>query len=219
MVAAVVAMVSAPGARAQVVDSGALSIMQGEREIGREEFTLERGRRSGSPDGFTLTTTVGYPANSPSRKLSAVVEFLPDSQPAATILEATDGQLQRALMVIAPRRVTVRLKTSTGESAREYPGGGTVLLTCDSLFGHYAMAPRPSGEPVRALTLLGGRRSDAALVDHGVERTTVAGAERSLRHWSIVVAGAERHLWYDERGRLMMIRIPSLGIVVLRLYL
>ena len=216
MLAALAVLASAPGAAAQVIDSGELSIMRDGREIGREQFTLALGRRSGSPDGLTLTTTVAYPANRPGRKLSAVVEFLPDSQPAATILEATDGELQRAIMVIAPRRVTVRLKTSSGESAREYPGGGTVLLICDSLFAYHAVAPRPAGNPIRGITLRGGRLSQATLVDHGLEQATVAGTTRSLRHWSSAAEGSQRHLWYDDRGRLVMITVPALGIVVLR---
>jgi hypothetical protein len=125
----------------QTLDRGTLVIVQGEHVVGREEFLLRSGRRSGSPDGFTLSSTVSYPADRPRRTLTTVVEFLPDSQPVASILELQNGAQERVFMVIGPRRVTVRLKTSAGESAREYPAGGWVLLADDSVFAYHALPP------------------------------------------------------------------------------
>jgi hypothetical protein len=207
---------SVAAAQGRVLDRGILSIMEGDRVVGVEEFVLQRGRRSGALDGFTISSTAKYPADRPTRTLTAVVELLPDSLPAATALEAEDGELQRVLIVFAPRRVTVRRKTHTGESAREFPGGGTHLIFCDSLFGYHAIAPSIGGEPVRSITLRGGQRSPAEVRDHGVEPTPVRDAEPALRHISVAVDGQTRHLWYDEGGRLIKLTIPDRGLTALR---
>ena len=65
----------------QIIDRGTLVIMQQGQLVGQEEFVVERGRRSGAPDGFTIASVVVYPAEQPTRRLTTVVEFGPDSQP------------------------------------------------------------------------------------------------------------------------------------------
>jgi len=200
----------------QTLDRGTLVIIQGDRVVGREEFLLRSGRRSGSPDGFTLSSTVSYPADRPLRTLTAVVEFLPDSQPVASILELQNGEQERVLMVIGPRRVTVRLKTPAGESAREYPAGGSVLLADDSVFAYHALPPSLSHPEARGMTLRGARHGGAEVTDHGAEPTDVGPDQRTLWHVSVTLAGATRHLWYDEQGRLIKLSIPSRDLVVLR---
>ena len=130
----------------QVLDRGTLVIMQQGRLVGQEEFVVERGRRSGAPDGFTIASVVSYPAEQPTRRLTSVVEFGPDSQPAATLVEAQDGELRRVLIRLGPRRVTVRLVTPSGEAAREYPSAQRHLVLDDSLFAPHAVAlPLPPG--------------------------------------------------------------------------
>ena len=47
-----------------------LSVSQGGKEIGREEFTLTQGRGRGAP-GTTLTATARYPATGPTKRLTA----------------------------------------------------------------------------------------------------------------------------------------------------
>jgi hypothetical protein len=207
---------SAAAAQDRVLDRGTLSIMQGDRVVGYEEFVVHRGRRSGATDGYTISSTARYPADRPTRSITAVVELGPDSLPAATALEAEDGELQRVLMVFAPRRVTVRRKTRGGESAREFPGGGTHLILCDSLFGYHAIAPGSRGEPVRSITLRGGERSPADVTDHGVEPTPVGTEQLPLRRIGIAVEGRTRYLWYDQAGRLIKLAIPHRGLTALR---
>ena len=200
----------------ETLDRGTLVIIQGDRVVGREKFLLRSGRRSGSPDGFTLSSSVSYPAERPLRTFTAVVEFLPDSQPVASILELQNGDQERVLMVIGPRRVTVRLKTAAGESAREYPAGGSVLLADDSVFAYHALPPNLSQPAARGMTLRGARRGEAELTDHGTEPTDVGPNTRALWHLSVTLGGVTRHLWYDDRGRLVKLSIPSKDLVVLR---
>jgi hypothetical protein len=210
------AALAGAAAAQQVVDRGTLLIMQGGRLVGQEEFVVERGRRSGAPDGFTIASVVAYPAERPTRRLTAVVEFGPDSQPAATLVEAEDGELRRVLIRLGPRRVTVRVVTPSGEAAREYPSAPRHLVLDDSLFAAHAVElPVPPGT-VRSITLREGGRGTADVSDHGSDRTSVGTAQRTLHHISVTMGGERRDLWYDERGRLVKLAIPSRGLTALR---
>ena len=200
----------------QVIDRGTLVIMQQGRLVGQEEFVVERGRRSGAPDGFTIASVVSYPAQQPTRRLTSVVEFGPDSQPAATLVEAEDGDLRRVLIRLGPRRVTVRVVTPSEEAAREYPSAQRHLVLDDSLFAPHAVALPLLPGAVRAITLREGGRATAEVADHGSDRTSVGTTHRTLHHLSMTVEGERRDLWYDERGRLIKVAIPSRDLTVLR---
>ncbi len=119
-------------------------------------------------------------------------------------------------MVIGPRRVAVRLKTATGESAREYPAGGSVLLADDSVFAYHALPPNLSQPAASGITLRGARRGGAEWTDHGTEPTDVGPDTRALWHLSVTLGGVTRHLWYDDGGRLVKLSIPTSDLVVLR---
>ena len=199
-----------------VVDRGTLLITQQGELVGREDFVVERGRRSGAPDGFTIASVVSYPAERPTRRLTSVLEFGPDSQPAATRVDAEDGELRRVLIRLGPRRVTVRVVTPTGEAAREYPSAPRHLVLDDSLFAPHAVAlPAPAG-PVHSITLREGIRGSAEVTDHGSDATAVGATQRTLHHVSVTAGGERRDLWYDELGRLVKLAIPGRGLTAVR---
>ncbi len=112
--------------------------------------------------------------------------------------------------------MTVRLVTPAGETAREYPSAPPHLLLDDSLFAPHAVALPLAPGTVRAITLRGGTRGTADLADHGLERTAVGTTQRSLHHFSVTVDGERRDLWYDDRGRLWKVAIPSRSVIALR---
>ncbi|NIM50122.1 MAG: hypothetical protein GTN62_07270 [Gemmatimonadales bacterium] len=208
-----------PGSAAtaqRVIDRGALIIMDGTRVIGREEFVVRQGRGPGAADGFTVSGTASYPAEQPTRTLVGVVEFGPDSQPAAARFDAEDGGLQRVLVRFGRRRVTVRIATRSGESTREFPGAPRHLVLDDSLFGYHALSPAGPPGPVRSISPRQGRRTTAQLADHGMDRTMVGRVERVLRHLTVRTGNETRHLWYDDRGRLTKLAIPSRRLVAVR---
>jgi hypothetical protein len=55
----------------------------------------------------------------------------------------------------------------------------------------------------------------AELVALGTERTIVQGVTRRLEHW-VLRGSDDRHLWYDEAGRLMRAEVPALSLIAER---
>lgn len=203
-------------AQVSEVDRGMLILMRGSKTVGREEFVVRRGRGSGILAGFTITSTAWYPAERPERSLASVVELGPDSLPSATRLEAGNGDPKRVLIGLGPRRITVRSATSSGESAREYPFQEPHVLVDDSLFAAHAFPPVPRNGTARTLTLEGIRGPLAEIVDHGTATTLVGDNTLQLHHVSIVSPSMERHLWYDDAGRIVKVEDPGRGLTVIR---
>lgn len=197
----------AKGPQGPVLDSGSFVISRGGVVVGREEFTVRRGRSSG-PDGFTITATARYSVPRVNT-LAPVLELGADSLPVQLQFDVSGETQARVYARFGPRRITVRVVRPSGESARELPASGRTLVADDSVFALYAIRPAPG--PLEVLMPRNGQRAPAELVSLGTERTTLQGVSRQLEHW--VLRGAdERHLWYDETGRLMRVDLPSLSL-------
>src|SRR3990172_11297621 len=100
-----------------VLDAGTLVISRSGMVVGREEFTVRRGRSSG-PDGYTITSTVTYPPTSPTVTFSPVVELGPDSIPVQVQFDIYGDGQSRVYVRFGPRRMTLRVVRPGGESAR-----------------------------------------------------------------------------------------------------
>lgn len=196
-----------------VIDSGTLVISRGGQVVGREEFTVRRGRSSG-PDGYTIASTVTYPPSSPTVTLAPVVELGPDSFPMQVQLDVYGDGQSRVYARFGPRRVTLRAVRPSGESARELPATGREIVADDSIFGIYALPPARRAR--QAVFARSGSRVPVELVDRGTERTTVQGVPRELRHEVLRLGTQEHHLWYDAEGRLMKVEVPALGLTAER---
>lgn len=105
------------------------------------------------------------------------------------------------LAVYAPRRITVRVSSGSGEIAREFPARGVALLD-DSSFVFLALLPRTGGE-VRIARPGSGAGEPGTIRAEGdrVEVTTAAGTIRA---------------WFDAEGRLLRAEIPGRNLEVAR---
>lgn len=195
----------------RIVDEGSFAILRAGQVVGREDFTIRRGAVGGAASGFIITTTAYYPAERPLRTLSAVIQVHPDSQIASARFDATNGTRHVALIEFGPRRVTVRLGAPGRESTREYPSGGNPQLDHDSLFGYYAVLPLRTG-PVALISPQDGRRRTGTVQVHGMERTAVAGTQRTARRVTVESERGTLQLWFDPEGRLLKMNIPSLDL-------
>jgi hypothetical protein len=198
------------GARAPqgpVVDAGTFVISRGGVVVGREEFTVRRGRSSG-PDGFTITATARYTVPR-TNTLAPVVELGADSLPVQVQFDVSGETQARVYARFGQRRITLRMVRPNGESAREFPSTGRTLVADDSVFALYAIRPAPGS--LQVLAPRNGQRTPADLVSLGTEQTTLQGVARQLDHW-VLRGPDERHLWYDETGRLMRVDLPSLSL-------
>jgi hypothetical protein len=207
----------APGmAQVREVDRGVLLISRGPRLIGREEFVVRRGRGSGTMAGFTVASTAWYPPDRPQRSLTSVVEFGTDSLPTAIRVEASNGDLKRVLISIGPRRLTVRLATANGESAREHPVREPHVIVDDSILATHTLPPTPRSLPLRTMTMSGTRGPLAEIIERGWEPTPIGGTTRELKRFTIQMGDAVRHLWYDAEGRLWKVADPARNTVAVR---
>lgn len=197
----------AGGPQGPVLDAGTFVISRGGVVVGREEFTVRRGRSS-APDGFTIATTARYTVPR-ANTLAPAVELGPDSLPVQVQFDVSGDNQARVYARLGQRRITVRVVRPSGESAREFPADGRTLIVDDSVFALYAMRPPPGA--LQLLAPRSGQRTDAELASLGTEQTSLQGVGRPLEHW-VLRGRDERHLWYDEAGRLMRVEIPALSL-------
>ncbi|MCH7873864.1 MAG: hypothetical protein IH965_01025 [Gemmatimonadetes bacterium] len=169
-------------------DEGVLIVRSAGRVVGREEFALRRVTDARGRNGLTLSAISTYPPADPIRTL---VRF-------------------------APRRVTVRLATATGEAAREYPTAGRYIIADDSVFALFVLAADGVPGPVRVYLPRSGRRVSGTLEDFGLQPTALGQEIRELRHLVLRIEGRLHHLWYDTAGRLMKVAVPARDVVAER---
>lgn len=199
----------------RVLDAGTLLVRVDSRLVAREEFVLRSGRTSGANTGFMLTTTVVYPPEYPQQRLTAVIEYEPDSQPAAARFEVVQPP-RTVLYRLGSRRMTVRIGTPDGEAAREYPGGGAQVALDDSVFGYHAVLGAHRPGTARTFSSRGDRGQAIQIEDLGVEPTTVGSVSQRLHHIRLTGGPVDRHLWFDAQGRLVQITIPSHRMTIIR---
>ncbi|MBI4502387.1 MAG: hypothetical protein HY700_14655 [Gemmatimonadetes bacterium] len=194
----------------RVLDRGTLVISRAGVVIGSEDFVIRTGRTSGDR-GLTVASRASYPPSRPQVVLVPVLELTADSQPAALQIDVQDGMARRVVAELAPRRISIRTVHDSRESVRQYPAPERVLFLDDSAFALHAIPPTGPGGPVLLLWVRSGVREDGAWSDRGVEPTDFNGQTVSLRH--VTLSGPfPRDLWYDDRGHLAKVEVPSLEL-------
>jgi len=131
-------------------------------------------------------------------------------EPAVSFVASTTApEPLRIAVTEGARRITVRVASSAGEAAREYPGGSTSLVADERVLSLYALA---AGIAPGAVTVYGpppgGRRMGTLELGHD----PLPGASGPARH--VILRSGEDvvNLWYDESGRLLRVEIPSRGL-------
>ena len=138
MAAVMLSLLPAAQAFAQEPLETKLSIQQGGREIGREEFTLRQGRGRGTP-GSTLIASAFYPATNPTLKLTATLERTPESALAKFQLEVEGPNGPTVILAAGSgARLIIRTVAKGSEAGRELPGGPDVVLLDDQVFSLYS---------------------------------------------------------------------------------
>ncbi len=175
-------------ATAQVArDSARLVVRQGARVIGSEDFSFEV-ITDGAGQAVTFLASADYPP-----------------QP-----------VRRVVATAGARRVTVRVVSGEGESAREYPGSGRALLADERMLSLFALAGRLTPGAVTVYAPPPGGRRQAMLEDLGAEPVP-DGSGASARHLVLRSGEDVTDIWLDAEGRLLRVVIPSRNLVADRL--
>ncbi|HEY8106662.1 MAG TPA: hypothetical protein VIE46_11200 [Gemmatimonadales bacterium] len=195
---------AAPTAAQQTFDR-ALTVQQGGKEIGREDYSVRPGTRTGAS---VITARSRYPALSPTLQLGATQERAADGSIAKFELDvqAPEGNVV-ILAAGSGARLIVRSVSKGSEAGRELPGGRDLVLLDDRVFSLYlalADVATPAGARVTAVFPRGGRRA-----------TIVARRESGPSGATIQLSGdVIGTLTVDPQGRFQRLELPSTGIVV-----
>jgi len=188
-----------------------LVVEQGGREIGREDFTLVKGRGQGAP-GNSLKAAARYPADNPTLKLAATLEQTPEGALAKFQLEV-DGPNGTTVILAAGSgaRLIIRTVAKGSEAGRELPGGPDVVLLDDQVFSLYCAVAELATPAGKALTAVFPRTNRRASF---VARRESGGEGGNIR--VALSGGINGTLVTDARGRLFRLELPETGTVVSR---
>jgi hypothetical protein len=163
--------------------SGTLVVRRNGTEIGREQVTLEQGRRRGL-NGTTLTVASKYPAAAPATQLGARLERTTDGQFALFQLdvERPDGPVT-FLAAGAGARIVLKTIAKGSDAAQEMPGGPDVVLLDDNVVGLFAAVAdlaTPGGMRLSGFYPRTGRRVAFSATKHGSQVTLSGGISGTL---------------------------------------
>jgi len=188
-----------------------LIVKQGGKEIGREDFTLTKGRGRGAA-GTTLSATARYPASGPTTRLTAVLERTAEFAIAKFQLDVESPSGTTVILAAGSGARLIVRKVATGsESGRELPGGPDVVLLDDDVHSLYAA--------VADLATPAGKRLTAIFPRTGKSASFTARLESSRRDETtrIVLTGdLAGTLLTDSEGRLQRLELPAQNKVVSR---
>ncbi len=184
----------------------ALSVRQGGKEIGREEYTLHRmgeGR-------LLLMARAQYPPANPTLRIGATLQRTPESIGKFELdVQGPEGNLV-ILAAGSGTRLVVRSVAPGSEAGRELPGGRDVVLLDDrvlSLYVQVADLASPAGTRLTAVIPRARRRASFTARrepgDAGETRIQLSGE----------IAGT---LVLDSGGRIVRLDLPSAGIAAIR---
>lgn len=188
-----------------------LIVQQGGKEIGREDFTLTKGRARGAA-GSTLSATARYPATVPATRLTALLERTAEFAIAKFQLDVdAPGGTTVILAAGSGARLVVRTVATGSESGRELPGGPDVVLLDDevhSLYATVADLATPAGKRLTAVFPRTGRRASFTA-------RLESGGQAQTRRIALTgdIAGT---LLTDNEGRLHRLELPAQNQVVTR---
>ncbi len=124
-------------------------------------------------------------------------------------MNLTGGRQPNVFVDFTARRITVRNRTTAGESAGQYPRATRMLVVDESLLSAFALLPGAAPGTITLFYPNTGRSVRAPLEYHGTETTQFAGSNRRFNHWTLGSGDLIRHLWFDSGGRLMKIEVPA----------
>ena len=162
---------------------GTLIVRRNGTEIGREQVTLEQGRRRGL-SGTTLTIASRYPGSAPTTQLGVRLERASDGQLAVFQLdvEKPDGPVT-FLAAGAGARIVLKTIAKGSDAAQEMPGGPDIVLLDDNavgLFTAVADLATPAGARLSAFYPRTGRRATLVAKKNGSQITLSGGVSGTL---------------------------------------
>ena len=202
-------------AQEKIVDEGSFTIFRKGVRVGRETFTI---RRSDTPNEavYVANATVDFDA----QRLTPALRTDTSYAPLAYQMEVrTNDQLQLRLKgVIARGRFSARVKTPTGEAAKEYIVSEGALVIDDDVFHQYYFLAQRLGKgttltvPVVIPTRNVQQTMHVQLM--GVERVVIGGTPTDARRLTATISGGTtRDIWVDSQSRVLKVTLGDVSAV------
>ncbi len=197
-------LASAAPAVAQTAE-GTLVVQRGGKEVGREDVTVRRGTRAGAA-GSTILVNARYPATSPAVRLDAQLERNADGEMEIFLIQGDtpEGPTQ-ASAAGAGGRLIIKTAARGGETGRELPGGGDVVVLDPNVYALYSVIADLATAEGRRLTAVFPRTNRRARFTARREGATITLAGELAGTMSV-----------DGQGRLQRLELPGENVVVSR---
>lgn len=202
----------------EFLDRGTFVITRGGSEVGREDFAIRPTVGRQGQSGVLAVSTV----RENGRELQHALELTAEHTPLTfQQTESAGGHVVRRLSAqLAGLRFSVRLTSSDGEAAREFPVRAPAVILGDDAFNEYYFVPRPSDGAPRSVSVV--RPGDARAVPGTVEAmgpdtVTVGGLVVEARRFALKLQdGEERLFWVTLSGDLVRVALPATGTTATR---
>lgn len=223
----IVALMLALGGGAQIglgqtvtLDEGVFRVLVGGQEVGMETFSI---KRTGSGDGAVTIAQgrVVLDRDGAGEEVATALEVSgPALRPAAYQVTVRGDEQQKIFGRLVGGRFRAQILSSAGEQMREYLAGEGALVLDDGVAHHYYfLALRPDVQEFRVPIIVPrqSRQLTTQVTSRGMESVQVAGQAVQARHLVVQPSeGPTRHVWADDRGRILRVEVPDRNYAAVR---
>jgi hypothetical protein len=205
-------------AQARVVDEGSFTITVNGVRAGREDFSIKATPGPNGQDTYIAQASVSMGES----RLIPRLETNEKPYPVGYDYELrTSEGTNRFRATIARGRLSARIRTPAGESAKEYVVSDNAIVLDDDVFHQYYFLAKKvtEGATANVPVVIPRRNTQVAVRVSATGADAVTIGSTSIPARRLVVAepgGPERQVWVDTDGRVLRVTIPSRGLVAQR---
>ncbi len=200
----------------ELFDRGVFVITRAGAEVGREEFALRAATGRGAA-GLLAVSTTRVNGREVQRALEVTREYVPVSFQQT---ETSGGRVvSRVSAQLSGIRLSARITSQEGETAREFPVRPPVVILSDDAYSAFYFLPRPESGEERRVAVVDptAAHSESGTVDLiGPDSVTVAEQRMPARHFRLRVGSDERHFWFTASGDLLQVSQPARSVIATR---
>jgi hypothetical protein len=210
------------GAAAQVsvVDEGSFTITRNGARSGKETFTI-RKTGVGASDAYVSNGTIDLDG----RRLVPALQAGADFGPMKYQLEVRRGEdvVERLKGLAGRGRFSTQVRTSKGESTREFIASDDAVLLDEDVFHQYyfvAQRAQKLGAAGGTISVIVPQRSEQQVLSAkwgADESVVIAGRPVSARHLVLTEqGGGSQNVWVDAAGHVLKVSLDTRGLVIQR---